>query len=495
MGLRSMENRRRTAWGKAAAGTLMLALVVASCAREDVAERFQPVDSHQRYTEALQSLGIGDSAVASQWVESAEEALQEPTPVLPPVTETVYFDPREGEAAAFEFPVPRGQEVEITIDTDVQQYFADIYRIANEMQGNRLESPVHVASSSGEGRIVFVPRRSGRYLLRVQPEILRGGRFDIQIDSNATLSWPVPGTDRSHVISVFGDPRAGGRTHHGIDIYNSHGAPVVAVSDSRVRSVGERDRGGNVVTLVDERVGINIYYAHLSRQTTTRDLRVQAGEQIGLIGNTGNAQGTTPHLHIGIYDGGWGRPADPWYFFVDGGAEPPAPTAEGEMLGQWVRTVPDGAGALLHPPAEWGGIPSPAAADGRGNRIAAEAEPQTSLEAGEEVSLAGLTPAQQTGARGSYLRLRVVGGRVLYAAQNSVEPIDEPVATVGASSPRYLRAAPGPAAEVVGRTDPDTELSVLGYSGDYAMVRVAGRAEPAWIWLPARAGSALTGSL
>jgi murein DD-endopeptidase MepM/ murein hydrolase activator NlpD len=31
---------------------------------------------------------------------------------------------------------------------------------------------------------------------------------------------------------------------------------------------------------------------------------VAPGDVLGYVGNTGNAQGTPPHLHYGIYDGG-----------------------------------------------------------------------------------------------------------------------------------------------------------------------------------------------
>jgi murein DD-endopeptidase MepM/ murein hydrolase activator NlpD len=51
--------------------------------------------------------------------------------------------------------------------------------------------------------------------------------------------------------------------------------------------------------------------------------RVQAGDIIGYVGNTGNARTTPPHLHFGIYGRGEG-PIDPLPF-VEGGPGPGGP--------------------------------------------------------------------------------------------------------------------------------------------------------------------------
>ena len=63
---------------------------------------------------------------------------------------------------------------------------------------------------------------------------------------------------------------------------------------------------------------------------------MKPGDTLGLIGNTGNARTTPPHLHFGIYRGGRGA-VDPFPFVRHADALPPAPRTAPERLGQWVR--------------------------------------------------------------------------------------------------------------------------------------------------------------
>jgi hypothetical protein len=48
----------------------------------------------------------------------------------------------------------------------------------------------------------------------------------------------------------------------------------------------------------------SLYYAHLDEQLVSQGERVAKGDTIGLVGNTGNARTTPPHLHFGIYAAG-----------------------------------------------------------------------------------------------------------------------------------------------------------------------------------------------
>lgn len=103
---------------------------------------------------------------------------------------------------------------------------------------------------------------------------------------------------------------AKGRKHEGTDVFAKEGTRVLAVDDGHV-SFGQNDLGGNVARLVVED-GTTYYYAHLQRtEGPMRDVR--AGDVIGYVGKTGNARGTSPHLHFGIYPPGKGvPPIDPF---------------------------------------------------------------------------------------------------------------------------------------------------------------------------------------
>jgi murein DD-endopeptidase MepM/ murein hydrolase activator NlpD len=99
--------------------------------------------------------------------------------------------------------------------------------------------------------------------------------------------------DRAHVS---------GGWHHGDDIFAPLGAPVLACASGMVFSVGWNEIGGNRLWLRDGQ-GNLFYYAHLSAFTplAINGNKVNAGDVLGFVGNTGDAQGTPSHLHFEIH--------------------------------------------------------------------------------------------------------------------------------------------------------------------------------------------------
>src|SRR6266513_2496526 len=93
-----------------------------------------------------------------------------------------------------------------------------------------------------------------------------------------------------------------GNWHHGDDIFAPLGAPVLACADGTVFSVGWNDVGGNRIWLRDGQ-GNEFYYAHLSAYSPAarNGNHVKAGEVIGFVGNTGDAEGTPYHLHFEVH--------------------------------------------------------------------------------------------------------------------------------------------------------------------------------------------------
>jgi hypothetical protein len=122
---------------------------------------------------------------------------------------------------------------------------------------------------------------------------------------------PVSWTD------TFGAPRADVSYHHGDDIFATLGAPILAVADGTLFSVGWNDIGGLRLWLRDG-AGNEFYYAHLSALSTTavNGAVVHAGDVIGFVGNTGDARGTPYHLHFEIH------PVSRLYLGYDGAVNP-----------------------------------------------------------------------------------------------------------------------------------------------------------------------------
>jgi peptidoglycan LD-endopeptidase LytH len=69
------------------------------------------------------------------------------------------------------------------------------------------------------------------------------------------------------------------------------------VADGVVTRVEENTLGGRVIFLAPNNKDYSLYYAHLQEQTAKPGQRVKTGDTIGLMGNTGNARTTAPHLH------------------------------------------------------------------------------------------------------------------------------------------------------------------------------------------------------
>jgi murein DD-endopeptidase MepM/ murein hydrolase activator NlpD len=124
------------------------------------------------------------------------------------------------------------------------------------------------------------------------------------------MTFPVSG---EHSFSRdFGDPRGRRRAHEGIDILAEKLTPVVAVADGTVRWMYD-ERGGDccAVSIVHDD-GWRSRYIHLNNDTPGTDdgrgygiarglregSRVRAGQVIGYVGDSGNAEATVPHLHF-----------------------------------------------------------------------------------------------------------------------------------------------------------------------------------------------------
>lgn len=102
---------------------------------------------------------------------------------------------------------------------------------------------------------------------------------------------PIAGPNQ--FIDSWGDSRSGGRRHEGVDMEGVRGTSVVAVRSGEAE-FKKSNLGGYAVWLLTA-AGDRFYYAHLDRwEGSSRP--VAAGEVIGYVGSSGNAQGD--HLHF-----------------------------------------------------------------------------------------------------------------------------------------------------------------------------------------------------
>ena len=116
-----------------------------------------------------------------------------------------------------------------------------------------------------------------------------------------SLPNPLP---KQHLADTWGAARSQGRSHEGIDIFAERGTPIQATTQGIVSKVGEDALGGRVVMIIGPG-GARHYYAHLEdyADISANDW-VNSGDTIGYVGDSGNAKGTPPHVHYGIYING-----------------------------------------------------------------------------------------------------------------------------------------------------------------------------------------------
>ena len=116
------------------------------------------------------------------------------------------------------------------------------------------------------------------------------------------LPVPVEGVTARQVADTFGAPRGNDRRHAGVDIFARRGTAVRSATPGIVMDVREGGLGGRQVWVLGP-AQERYYYAHLDdwREGIARGDVVDATTVLGYVGDTGNAKGTPPHLHWGIY--------------------------------------------------------------------------------------------------------------------------------------------------------------------------------------------------
>jgi len=112
------------------------------------------------------------------------------------------------------------------------------------------------------------------------------------------------------VTSDFGrrkDPLDGADAMHaGVDVSAAEGTPILSAAGGVVRSAG--DRGGyGLAVEIDHGAGVTTLYAHTGGALVKPGDRVEPGQPIATVGQTGRATG--PHLHFEVRREG--RPVDP----------------------------------------------------------------------------------------------------------------------------------------------------------------------------------------
>jgi len=168
------------------------------------------------------------------------------------------------------------------------------------------------------------------------------GAFPVDPNPRPWLPKPNPKPQRDRIVfpvlgeaeftNDFGAPRPQG-SHQGIDILAPRHALALAAEAGRVRFYTGSGRAGCMLYL-DGKSGKTYYYIHLNNDLTnandnrggckvgvtfpkglTSGARVTAGQPIGYVGDSGDANGIHPHLHFEVHPRG-GRATSPYPYLI-----------------------------------------------------------------------------------------------------------------------------------------------------------------------------------
>jgi peptidoglycan LD-endopeptidase LytH len=119
---------------------------------------------------------------------------------------------------------------------------------------------------------------------------------------DSRIAMPLKDVSRKRIANTWHAPRGIGRLHEGQDIFAPKGTPILSATTGYVYKIGENNLGGQTVSVIGAG-GRVYYYAHLDSYAPRLAVgdRVTTRTVLGFVGTTGNAQGTPPHLHFGVY--------------------------------------------------------------------------------------------------------------------------------------------------------------------------------------------------
>jgi murein DD-endopeptidase MepM/ murein hydrolase activator NlpD len=121
-------------------------------------------------------------------------------------------------------------------------------------------------------------------------------------EPDTKLAMPLSDVSKRQIADTWHAPRGTDRLHEGQDIFAPKGTPILSATKGFVYNIGENNLGGQTVSVIGAG-GRVYYYAHLDKYAPGLQIgdRVNTHTVLGYVGTTGNAQGTPPHLHFGIY--------------------------------------------------------------------------------------------------------------------------------------------------------------------------------------------------
>lgn len=165
-----------------------------------------------------------------------------------------------------------------------------------KQQGSDGEKVVHYAVEIRNGKVTNRDVLEEEVTKEAVNKVIVKGTKVIPSRGTGNLSWPaVGGYISSHVGYRWGS------YHKGIDIAGPSNRSILAADNGTIVFAGYQGSFGNKIE-INHNNGMKTIYAHLSSINVKVGQVVQKGQQIGVMGSTGNSTGV--HLHFEVYKNG-----------------------------------------------------------------------------------------------------------------------------------------------------------------------------------------------
>ena len=182
-----------------------------------------------------------------------------------------------------------------TLDSIAAQYKVDG---ADVLAINQLEDPNLII-----GQTLILPDAAGAPIPTAKPIPVKprnnGGSTSCSSCGGGTYAggrfvWPVVGGN-NYISQRFH------YGHYGVDIAATYGTKVAAAAKGTVTFAGWKNNGGGYQVWISHGSGLFTTYNHMSAVTVSAGQSVDRGQQVGRVGQSGNATG--PHLHFEVWKG------------------------------------------------------------------------------------------------------------------------------------------------------------------------------------------------
>ena len=186
-----------------------------------------------------------------------------------------------------------------------QAVIVEYSKLQDELSDEELAIVAETMEATGE-------RNQAKILVEERAAQVEQAELEVLTYENASEGFvpnavfPVARPFSTPLINSYGFDRARGTAdshwHEGIDIFGPLGTDLLAAEAGTITKIGNGRLGGRTVWLTGVS-GSKWYYAHLHgfAPGLTIGQKVEAGDVIGYLGDSGNARGTPPHLHLEIH--------------------------------------------------------------------------------------------------------------------------------------------------------------------------------------------------